>query len=543
MRSRALAIVISIIAGALAWTDSAWSTGASADRLAFSQKLGAEVSALPDSSGGWCASSVSLRVTLNNDSVLLSPLVKTNRAAFAVRLGSVITQQCSVAETATVQFVKGSDQSQVDSQAIARNSSGWASVAQTSPAMSTPPAASSPPPPPVVTLSTPVAPPPEVRPASLEVGEDYEGMLVKMLRDNPDLAKSDPALRWWAELRFPSEYFPVQNQEFALQPLLAKANADLTRTIAISDPDRITIHIRTQFQAYDFAAQRFPVSINGNQFNLSPRYCCAPEGLPRTFTVTVAGLDSISGFPMSEADARAFEQRRTVSNSVNRSIWVAVTVKLPPGPVARDAWSNYSASGAIAAATFYGDSNYAQLVYSVSEAEIGRAIAAKAAADAAAAAADRAKLAEAQRQQIAAQRDLYIQQLQSSSASTKLANFVLPGPPDLSVHLDSLRAARAAALIAGRAVDVTMLIQAYSSGTDGIPTKWPGHLSITTPNGQSLVSSGWYIVRGALSVPPGDNLPDADLVATSIYACQKDLCAEATDATAIIDHKLAYRSE
>jgi hypothetical protein len=542
MRTRALAILVSIITGALVWPNLGLSTTANPDRLAFSQKLGAEVSAIANSGGGWCASAVNLKVALNDNSVLIGPLMKANRAAFAVRIGSVITQQCPMARTATVQFIKSSDQSQVDLQAIVRNSSGWTSVAAAPPVMN---ASASPLPPPQVAAAvpSPITPPREVTPVALEVGEDYEGMLVKMLRDNPDLANSDAALRWWAELRFPNEYFPVQNQEFALQPLLAKAKADLTRTIAISDPDRIAIHIQTQFQPYDFAAQRFPVTINGNQFNLSPRYCCAPEGLPRTFTVTVAGLDSINGFPMNEADARAFEQHRTVSNSVNRNIWVAVTIKLAPGPVTKDPYSNFTASGALAAATFYGDSNYAQLVYSVSNAEIARAVAAKAVALAAAAAADRARQAAAQRQQIAAQRDMYIQQLQYSSASTKLANFILPGPPDLSIHLDSLRAARAAALIAGRPANVTMLIQAYSSGSDEVPTKWPGHLSITTPNGQSLISSGWYIVRGALTVPQGNDLPDSNLVATSIYACQKDDCAEAADATAIIDHKLAYRSE
>lgn len=555
MTNRALAMAVSIILSAMVWSNPGWSTGTSPYRLAFSQKLGAEVFAVPNYGGTWCAPAVNLKISLSSGSPLLGPLVKADREAFAAKLGTVIARECPAATTATVRFVTGADQSEVDSRVMARGASGWASVAATSsPAAEAPSAKPLPPAAPAAASSIATAPQPEPGPIGLKVGEDYQGMLVKALRDQPDLANSEAALRWWAQLRFPREYQPIQNQEFALQPLLAKAKADLKQTIADSDPDRIVIHILTQFQTYDFSARRFPVAITGQQTYLSPP-CCPPQGVPGAFTVTVSGLDAVNGFPMDEDAARSFEQRRTRYNSVDRNIWLAAIVKVAPGPFTEHAYTNFITNATLVNATFlggtfYGDQNYTQQVYTLDESELAREAAAKAAAKAAAVAAENAKQAEAQReqqareaevqhQQMAAQRDSYIQQLRSSSDSVKLANFILPGPVDTSTHLVSLRAARTAALIAGHAVDVIMLVQTYSSGSEKVATKWPGHLTITTLNRQSLKSSSWYIVRGSLTVPAGDDLPDANLAAAAIYACQKDQCADATDAAAIVDHKLA----
>jgi hypothetical protein len=577
MTTRALAIALGIITSALVWSDPGWSTSTSPYRLAFSQKLAAEVFAVPNSGGSWCGSAVNLKVSLSNGSPLLSPVVKADRAAFAAKLGTVLAQECPAATAATVRFVTGPAQSQVDSQAMARGPSGWASVAMTSPAAapSAQPAPPSPPAAPAAAASIATPPQPEAKPNTLQVGRGYIGLLVKVLRDDPNLANSDAALRYWAQLKFPREYAPLQNQEFALQPLLAKAKADMQQTIADSDPDRIETHIPAQFQTYDFSAHRFPVALSfwlpGQQINLEAP-CCPPQGLPGEFRMTVSGLDALNGFPMDEDAAKNFEQRRTRYNSVDRNIWLVATVKVAPGPLTKGSYNSTPVDVTFVGGTFYGDEKCTQQVYTLDETEVAREAAAKAAAKAAAEAAENARLAEAQRQQMAAQaevqrqqlaaqaaaqreeqareaeaqhqqmaaqRDSYIQQLRSSSDSVKLANFILPGPVDTSAHLDSLRAARTAALISGHAVDVTMLVQTYSSGSEGVATKWPGHLTVTTLNGQSLKSSSWYIVRGSLTVPEGDDLPDANLAAAAIYACQKDQCADATDAAAIVDHKLA----
>lgn len=570
MTTRALAIALGIIASAVVLSNPGWCTSTSPYRLAFSQKLAAEVFAVPNSGGSWCGSAVNLKVSLSNGSPLLSPMVKADRAAFAAKLGTVLARECPAATTATVRFVTVPAQSQVDSQAMARGPSGWAAVAMTSPAAApsaqpAPPSPPSPPAAPAAAASVATAPQPEAKPDTLQIGRGYMGLLVKVLRDDPNLANSDAAIRRWAQLRFPREYEPVQNQEFALQPLLAKAKADLKQTIADSDPDRIEVRIPTQFQTYDFSAHRFPVAITGQPINLATP-CCPPEGLPNFFSVTISGLDAINGFPMDEDAAKIFEQRRTHYNSVDRSIWLVAIVKLAPGPYARHAYVGFINSATLVDATFvggtiYGDQNCTQQVYALDEAEIARQAAAKAVAALAAEDAENAKRAEAQRQQMAAQaeaqheqqakeaeaqhqqmsaqRDSYIQQLRSSPDSVKLANFILPGPVDTSAHLDSLRAARTSALLAGHAVDVTMLIQTYSSGSEGVTTKWPGHLAINVQNGKPLKSSSWYIVRGSFSVPAGDDLPDANLAASAIYACQKDQCADATDAAAIVDHKLA----
>jgi hypothetical protein len=130
MTTRALAIALGIITSALVWSNPGWSTSTSPYRLAFSQKLAAEVFAVPNSGGSWCGSAVNLKVSLSNGSPLLSPMVKADRAAFAAKLGPVIAQECPAATTATVRFVKGAAQSEVDSQMMARGPSGWAPVSQ-----------------------------------------------------------------------------------------------------------------------------------------------------------------------------------------------------------------------------------------------------------------------------------------------------------------------------------------------------------------------------------------------------------------------------
>lgn len=403
----------------------------------------------------------------------------------------------------------------------------------------------------VAPAAPPQAPP---RAPSLEVGADYPGMLVRLLRDDHALAQADGTIRWWAGYRYTREYQQLWNQEFKLRPLLDRARADLLDTMMRSDPDRVSIRISTQFDSYDFASLRFPVSLHADTIQARVPFCCVKTDIPETLSVRVDGLDAIKGLPMDKTAAQGFVERRTRYGSVDRSLVIAVTVKLDPSGFTMDKYGNRIAAGTVESAVFYGDRAGTNLLYRVSEAEISKLVAeqeaAKAAAaealkqrQAAAAAAEQQRMAEIKRQQMIAQRAQNIRSLVNSSPSTRLANFMSSGPLNSDLHLDNLRGARGAAVFRGQSAAVTMMIQASSSGREKVLTKWPGELEVSVPATMpALNSSDWYLINGELAVPEGEGLEIAELAATKVYACTQPKCADAMDPTVIVDRKLAMDS-
>ena len=143
-------------------------------------------------------------------------------------------------------------------------------------------------------------------------------------------------------------------------------------------------------------------------------------------------------------------------------------------------------------------------------------------------------------QEMEASKARSISLLASQTVSIRLANMISSGAINYSARLDDMRDARGNALIAGQPVTVDLLIQAGGDGRDKIATKWPGLLQITVPGNQpALQSGGWYLVEGALSVPDADSISTADVEAASVYACTQPECADAADASKIVDHKIA----
>ncbi len=99
--------------------------------------------------------------------------------------------------------------------------------------------------------------------APLEIAKDYPGLLLRYLRDKPDLAQNADSVRWWAAYRYGEEFRRLQNQEFKIAPVLERAKADLAASLAKSDPERIVVVLATQFGSYDFSRQMFPLSLGG----------------------------------------------------------------------------------------------------------------------------------------------------------------------------------------------------------------------------------------------------------------------------------------
>lgn len=92
-------------------------------QIAFSEKLGAEVFANPDSSGEWCRESVSLSLLLKDD----SPLLGAGLSDFIKRVGATLPAKCAEAKRARIAVYRDSDRKLVAGPYTITQADNWAS--------------------------------------------------------------------------------------------------------------------------------------------------------------------------------------------------------------------------------------------------------------------------------------------------------------------------------------------------------------------------------------------------------------------------------
>lgn len=537
------------VAGVVAVTAPAF-----AEETVLAASKARKLQVLAEGGAAWCKPTVRLRMVLDSD----SPDVRNPASQVEImnRLKTPITTDCKTATAAELTVFEqgkptGTYKATADKDWVFATAPASAPVAapKAEPPLATtaapvpPPAPAAPPAPvaPQVTAAAPQPAPASAPPAAPPLPRDvnYASAAIRLVKDNPSLAQDDGLLRCWAAYRFEKEYAQFRNQEFKLQPVLQKARADLAETVAQSDGQRVVAVLNASFENYNFDTQQFPIHLKMDNVSFSRQCYTQSEAVPNSLTIKVPDLDSITGLPMESKAAQAFADKRTRYGSIDRRIAIALTIKLESG-FAKGGWFSMVASGTLESATIYADADATQPLYWLTPEELDKMRAARAAEKAALAKAEEERKAEQRRQQMLAQREQNIRALSSASTSVKLANWVSEGQIDYYTKLNNLRAARAAALVGGKPVTVSMLIQADGSGRNKVDTKWPGKLEVTVAEGQpDLNSSGWYLVRGLLSVPEGDPLPPAQLTAQTVYACAQPKCADATDPTAIVDRKLA----
>ena len=364
---------------------------------------------------------------------------------------------------------------------------------------------------------------------------NYASVMLAYVHTNMSLANDPHIIRWWASYRYPNEFQRLWNQEFELHSLLAQAKADLVETLSQNSGQRITVLINTIFQPYNFQTHQFPITLNMSPIYEANATWNVLSKVPQGFFVTIHDQDFVTGIPMETAAAQVFEEKRAgFGNVVDRRITIALTIKLGDLPFTMDSVPPH-VSGTLDSIVFLSGN---KPVYQITSSELEKMRAEREAQQAAEAKAEQEHLATLRRQQLLAQRQQNIDFLSNSSISTKLANLISDGPLDFGVRLNNLRDARGEALISGRALTVSMLVQMAASGRDEVDTKWPGHLQISVPTTQpDLKSSGWYLVRGNLSVPDGDFTSPAQLEAMRIYACTQTQCNEANNSAFIVDKK------
>ncbi|MBF0325553.1 MAG: DUF4852 domain-containing protein [Alphaproteobacteria bacterium] len=508
MRRIALVAALSVVA----WP-------ALADDAVLATSKAHKLKVIAEGGANWCAPALRLRMELDADSPDIgSPAAQTEMMN---RLKTPITNDCKLATSADMIVVEAG---KAAGSYQARAAGGWVFV----PA---PPAAQAKA---AVPPSFPSPPSSAVPPTQM----DYFDAVARWLRDNPAVADDEGTLRLWASHRYGREYTQVQSQEFKLRPVLDRARTDLADFLKRPQGDTVLVIARTNFGPYDFAARRFPINDIGNQVAYE-RPCCFNTKLPSSLVVKLQDIDAVIAMPMGPEAAQAFAERRTQYGSVNRTIYLALTVRLESGGFKPNGWGGAVTLGTVEGVAFYPDDRLAAPILAVDATEFARWRQARAEQrdEAVRLAAERE--AEARRQRLLAQRDQTVRVLASAPISTRLASFIGEGDISTRARLDNLRAARAAALMAGRAVPASLLVQADVSGRVNVQTRWPGKLTLSVPDSLPAVDpSRWYLVRGLLSVPEGDGLPVATLAVQALYACTQDRCADAADPAALVDRKL-----
>jgi hypothetical protein len=502
--------------------------------LATSASHGASVSV--GGGAAWCAPSIDLHMQLRPDSPDIASAAA--QAVLLRRLGPLIARSCPQAREARAIVTTGT---KVLGRFRGDAATGWAFAGIPDRTAQT------------VDRQTPAVPdiaPSEAPPAALPAERDYASLLLAFLHQTPALQNDPQILSYWAALKHAAAWQRARGQEFRQQPLLETARAELAERLAATTPRTVTLGLPVQFGAYDFTAHQFPFTTAFNQLSVWRPCCGFGDPLPAGFAVKLGDAEALNGLPMAPDMAQRFLEARTNRfGGVDRQLLLVMTVALTPEGFAAEGGTQV-ATGTLQQVVVMSAGATPAEILRLDSAQLAarrQASAAQAAALQDAAARKAAALQQASRDQqaalqramLAAQRDAMLSQLRAAPLSVRLANFTADPSVNTYARLDDLRDARTQAVLSGRPANVVLLIQAGGSGRHDVATTWPGSLQLDLPASLPPVSGGsWYLVRGALAVPPGNDAPPARLAVREIAACAQENCADLADPVAILRRKL-----
>jgi len=377
----------------------------------------------------------------------------------------------------------------------------------------------------------------------------YSSALLQYLKMNPEGLRDQVTLRWWASHRQPKEYNRVDSQEFQLQSLIDRTSPSLIEAVSTSENGIITITMNVRFEPYNFADSSFSIPISRGSLLLSRGCCTRGDGGISQFVVNIDGMEDLGRLPMDQERAKNFAAKRTSSwGSINRDLILAIKVRVSDdGFTAKEYGNSIGLSGKIESAAFFeSPESLTKPIYVVTSEGLRTSREKRESAKAEADRIIEERKMELQRKQLLAQRDELVQRVSGQPMEIKLKNLGTPNTPEIfSDGLDNLYTMRKRAIVSGKAIDSTMLIQADGSGNTDVATEWPGHMLVTiNPSAENLSSSKWYIVNGTFAIPREDSSENATFFAKSVYACEKKLCEEVNGAEAmIVDNKLGINKE
>lgn len=525
-------------------------------RLAYSERMGVEVFAMPDTLGAWCRPNMALSLMLKD----ASPLLQGGVADFLPKLAPVLGQECPAANSFTAAVYKASDRSQVGTAYTANKAASWAASpvqanaaaqnpsaqpvnqpsAQVSQSMATPTTTTVAVMPPSAVVPVPPAPPQPPVQSVREMADsklDYWRLLLRYLKENPSAADNQATLKAYAGASDCQNFRQMANNEFRFSEYLQKFKGKM-----ISDANSITKpYVRFsesyKFGPYDKTRQMFEFLPLGDGFHWNhPWASCGtdPAAITR-FSGSWKDGASIFGLPVSAGEAEALLEFINRRHYGARQVFLELIAKPSFSPATPDGIVHVTFE--LLEATAYLDQGTAKVLHAYTAEELANAAKARADARAVAAEAKRKAEEEQARLQAARQRkfqaDADARRLQGASKATRIAYF-----HDGSRSLSKVSVALGQSLAQGKPQPALFMVKSGGSGAKGIETTWPGRLRIDLANGlPDLVKGQWYVVSGDLSPDEGVKSSGARIAVAAVTECRQEGCADAEDIPASVQKR------
>ncbi|WP_319466211.1 DUF4852 domain-containing protein [uncultured Pseudodesulfovibrio sp.] len=293
---------------------SGFAHGADWHRLAYSKKMGAEVFA--DQAGGsWCKDAVSVKVNLDDN----SPLLKGGIEGFLIKVGTVITNDCSSATSARFDVFKNGGTTPMSSY-TGTSSNGWTVTPLETKGKALDEIAVTPP---------KEAPAPSIKEESIKpVQAEYLNLIQGVMPSSQSVLSNPDAIFDYLKLKHCKEYSSAKSNEIKLAKLGKSYTQEATAFLDKPSPEYITLSIRSKVGKYNLQKKAFPFQPLKEDATFSfdrpsSWRCPSNQTFPKKITLKINGGEFIQELPMSPDEAESL--LKTLSY---REVLITATLKI-----------------------------------------------------------------------------------------------------------------------------------------------------------------------------------------------------------------------
>lgn len=496
-------------------------------RLAFSERLGVEVFALPDDTGNWCRTDLELALALKDDSAL----VKNGVEGFVPKLAPVFDQECPVAEKAVIQAYKAKDREPVGTTYSATKSGQWLPEKRQETQVS---ASVSPPPP----LPKPVQKPSKPLATQAYDATDWN-LLIGYAQVDSAFLTDENTVKAYAANSDCDTFSAMLRNEFKIQDYLDKTKANLQSQAASQKP-----YVRVSFDAelgqYDPSKGAFAFDPLSKRIGMDVSYihCSQTWRLPvRNFVFSWKSGNGIYGLPLAQNKAEAYVEKIVNDYWTKRAIHLEVISKPTFLPVSSEGIIEVQLQ--ILEVRAFESGRNPKLLHTYTEDELiagGKAL-------------EHAHLEEVELKRKLAAAQEQEQRLkerlqQANNDYTRLSKYAtrrekiayLNGDKELIEVSWSI----GASLANNNGYPSTFLVKAGGHGRANVNAAWPQRLTINLPqNLPELKEGNWYVLSGRVKAQPHEDgaMPIGLMNVEIATECQQDMCGEAENVVTMIQNR------
>ena len=351
-----------------------------------------------------------------------------------------------------------------------------------------------------------------------------------MAHQTPALLDNPAVQSCWAKHFMAREYSAAYGNEFRTHDVEQQARADLARVAGQMGAGNLLANLTLRLGEYDFAQSSFPVVLNGNILSVNSECDLSAAQLPDRASFKLGDSNQTFRVAMTSGQAEQFLKQRTRYGYIDRSVPVSLTFHVPAEQLAGLTAAHADVVPAeLTDVKIYAAPNRETLLADIGPEALSALRKAQEAEKA-------ARIAREAAQQRAESLRMLTEHVQSANRSEKLAMWVGQGSGGFGLpQLDNIRNVRIRVAQSGQPQQSILLVQANGSGRTQVPTRWPGKLDLTVPEGQPALASGtWYIVRGLVTVADTGDFPAAEMSVQVAHACTQDACHDAEDPQALL---------